>query len=143
MELYQSIAVTWDALSQDYFGEYLVYGIGVGSLGSVLPEIILLIGGLLVLILDMAQNSETSQRETGRGFMAISVLFLFVGLLAVLLQWNMAEHSAFDMVDIDPVAAFFKFVIYTSMLLVAVAGGSYMNRNAPYLQQRSIVDRKP
>lgn len=108
-----------------------MYGIGVGSLGSVLPEIILLIGGLLVLVLDMAQNSETYQRETGRGFMAIAVLFIFVGLLGVLLQWNMVEHTAFGMVDIDPIGAFFKVVIYTGMLLVAVAGGSYMNRHAP------------
>ncbi|MEM7128585.1 MAG: NADH-quinone oxidoreductase subunit N [Chloroflexota bacterium] len=108
-----------------------MYGIGIGSLGSVLPEIILLIGGLLVLLLDMAQNSETYQKETGRGFMAITVLFLFVGLLGVLLQWNMNEHSSFDMVDIDPIGAFFKVIIYTGMLLVAVAGGGYMNRHAP------------
>lgn len=106
--------------------------IGVGELGSVLPEIILVIGGLLVLILDMAQNSETYQRETGRGFMAITVLFLFVGLIGVLVQWNMSEHTALGVVDIDPLGAFFKLIIYSGMILVAVAGGGYMNRHAPY-----------
>lgn len=108
-----------------------MYEIGIGSLGSILPEIILLIGGLLVLILDMAENSETYPKESGRGFMAISILFLFVGLIAVSLQWGMDAHTAMGVVDIDPLGAFFKMVIFTGMLLVAIAGGSYMNRHAP------------
>ncbi len=108
-----------------------MYEIGIGSLGSILPEIILLIGGLLVLVLDMAENSETYQKETGRGFMAVAILFLFVGLIAVSLQWGMEPHTAMGVVDIDPLGAFFKMVIFTGMLLVAIAGGSYMNRHAP------------
>lgn len=104
---------------------------GVGALGSVLPEIILLIGGLLILLLDMLQNSETYQRESGRGFMALAILFLSIGLVGVILQWDMAPGTALSVIDIDPFGSFFKVTIYTGMLLVAVAGGGYMNRYAP------------
>lgn len=104
---------------------------GIGALGSVLPEIILLIGGLLILLLDMLQNNETYQRESGRGFMAVAILFLTIGLVGVILQWDMAPGTALSVIDIDPFGTFFKITIYTGMLLVAVAGGGYMNRYSP------------
>ena len=106
-------------------------GISVGQLGSILPEIILLIGGLLVLILDMAQNSVSYEKESGRGFMAISVLFLLIALGGSILQWNMEPHVALNVVDIGAIPSFFKIMIITGMVLVAVAGGSYMNKHAP------------
>jgi proton-translocating NADH-quinone oxidoreductase chain N len=101
--------------------------IGFGSLGGILPEIILLIGGLLILLLDMAQDDE---REAGSGFMAVTVIFLIVALAGVFLQLGMAPQVALGMVDVDPFAIFLKIAIYTSMTLVAVGGGSYMNRRA-------------
>ncbi len=112
-------------------------GISAGQLGSILPEIILLIGGLLVLVFDMAQNSATYEKETGRGFMAISILFLLIALVGSILQWNITSTIkepflvALNVVDIDPFSSFFKILIITSMTLVAVAGGSYMNAHAP------------
>lgn len=101
--------------------------IGFGSLGGVLPEIILLIGGLLILFLDMAQGEE---QETGGGFMAVSVLFLIAALVGVVLQLGMAPTVALSMIDVDPFATFLKILIYTGMALVAVGGGAYINRRA-------------
>ncbi|GIV77124.1 NADH-quinone oxidoreductase subunit N [Litorilinea aerophila] len=101
--------------------------IGFGSLGSILPEIILLIGGLLILLLDMAQQDT---RDSGRGYMAISIIFLVGALVGVLLERNAEPQTALAMVEIDPFAMFLKITILTAMTLVAVAGGSYMNKRA-------------
>ncbi len=80
----------------------------VGSLGSILPELILLIGGLVILLLDTAFSSE---EDSGRGFMAVAILFLVVALVGVVLQFGMEPHTALTVIDVDP-----------------IAGGTYMNR---------------
>ncbi len=98
-----------------------------GQLGGILPEIILLIGGLLLLLLDMAQ---TDQQDSGRGMMAVTVLFLAVALVGVVLQLQMAPYVALALADIDPFATFLKIVVYTGMILVALGGGAYMNKYA-------------
>ena len=92
-----------------------------------LPAIILLIGGLLILLLDMAQTDE---QDSGRGFMAVTVITLIVALVGVVLQLKMAPHVVVAMVDIDPFATFLKIVVYTGMVLVAIGGGNYMNKHA-------------
>ena len=102
--------------------------ITIGAFGSILPEIILLTGGLLILILDLFQGEEEGQ--TGRGFMAIAILFLIVGSVAAILQFDMEPHVALSMVSIDPFAVFLKIFIYIGMTFVAIAGGSYMNKHA-------------
>ena len=101
--------------------------IGFGALGGILPEIILLIGGLLILLLDMAQTDE---QDSGKGFMAVTVVFLIVALVGVILQLGMPAYVALAMVDIDPFATFLKILVYTGMILVAIGGGSYMNKRA-------------
>jgi proton-translocating NADH-quinone oxidoreductase chain N len=98
-----------------------------GQLGGILPEIILLIGGLVILLLDMAQARE---KDSGRGFMAVTVLFLIVALIGVVLQLEMEPYVAVVMMDVDPFATFLKILIYTGMILVAIGGGSYMNKRA-------------
>lgn len=101
--------------------------IAFGSLGGILPEIILMIGGLLILLLDMAQSDE---QDSGFGFMAVAVLFLVVALVGVILQLGLEPRVALELVDIDPFATFLKIVVYTGMILVAIGGGAYMNRHA-------------
>jgi proton-translocating NADH-quinone oxidoreductase chain N len=101
--------------------------LGFGSLGGILPEIILLIGGLLIMLLDMAQGR---QQDSGRGFMFVAILTLAVALVGVILQWGMAPQTVVSMVDIDPFAVFLKILIYIGMLLVAIGGGGYMNKHA-------------
>ncbi|MEZ4735373.1 MAG: NADH-quinone oxidoreductase subunit N [Caldilineaceae bacterium] len=105
----------------------------VGSLGSILPEIILLIGGLLILLLDTAMGSKN---DSGRGYMAISVLFLFVGLIGVITQFGRFAATGFtpepfvalSVIDVDPFGLFVKVTVYAAMLLVAISGGGFMNR---------------
>jgi NADH-quinone oxidoreductase subunit N len=101
--------------------------LGFGSLGGILPEIILLIGGLLILLLDMAAGR---QQDSGRGFMAVAIISLIVALVGAVLQLEMAPQVVVSMVDIDPFATFLKILVYLGMVLVAIGGGSYMNKRA-------------
>lgn len=104
----------------------------VGSLGSILPEIILLLGGLLILLLDTTLGSKN---DSGRGYMAISVLFLFVGLVGVIAQFGrfaatgtLSEpFTALSVIEVDAFGLFLKVTIYAAMLIVAVSGGAFMN----------------
>ena len=47
--------------------------ISVGSLGSILPEIILMVGGLLLLLHDTFMGDED---DSGSGYMIASIVFL-------------------------------------------------------------------
>ncbi len=104
----------------------------VGSLGSILPELILLFGGLLILFMDTTLGNKN---DSGRGYMAITVLFLSVGLVGVIIQFAQFTATAFvreafmavNVVQIDSFGLFVKITIYASMLIVALAGGAYMN----------------
>jgi NADH-quinone oxidoreductase subunit N len=102
---------------------------GSYEFGALLPEIILLIGGILILLLDMALVHE---RDSGRGFMAVAVLFLALALVAAALQLDSEPRVVYSMVAVDPFSTFFKIVIYGSMILVAIGGGSYMNQRSAW-----------
>ena len=67
--------------------------IGFGSLGSLLPELILLIGGLLILLLDVGQPGKEDE-SSGRAYLMVSVLFLIVALVGVILQAGMEPFIA-------------------------------------------------
>ena len=101
-------------------------GINVGELGSIIPEIILLVGGLLIMILDTAMSDEN---DSGRSYMAISVVFLLAALIGVYLLLDIKPHTALMVVTIDPFAIFMKMIIYSAMTLVAITGGGFMNRH--------------
>ena len=96
----------------------------VGSLGSLLPEIILLAGGTLILLLDAAFSDEG---DSGLGYMFISILFIFGALIGAIFQMGMDPHTAMYMMEVDPFAAFLKIAVFVGMILVAVAGGIHMN----------------
>lgn len=101
----------------------------MNDLGLILPEIILLIGGLLVFCLDVASDPKTQSKRTGASYMALSILFIAAALLASLLQLKVTEPQvAYGMMTIDSFAMFIKVTILTGMVLVAIAGGGYMNR---------------
>lgn len=104
----------------------------VGSLGSILPEIVLLVGGLLILLLDTTMGNKN---DSGRGYMAIAVLFLFVGLVGVIAQFGRFSATGFtaepftalSVIDVDAFGLFVKITIYAAMLIVAIAGGAFVN----------------
>ncbi len=101
----------------------------VGSLGSLLPEIILLIGGLLILLIDTIQSGKEEAPNYGRVYMGIAVLFMAVGMLGVVLQIGMQPELVFNMVAIDAFSTFLKMLIFLGMIMVAVGGGDFMNRH--------------
>jgi NADH-quinone oxidoreductase subunit N len=101
----------------------------LNDLGLILPEIILLIGGLLVFSLDVVSDPKAPGKRTGASYMALSILFLGAALLASMLQLKVTEPQvAYGMMTIDSFAMFIKVTILAGMVLVAIAGGGYMNK---------------
>lgn len=98
----------------------------VASLGSLLPEIILLAGGTLILLLDAALSSD--ETDSGLGYMFISILVLFGALIGAIFQMGMTPHIAAYVMVIDPFGAFLKIAVIIGMILVGVAGGVYINQ---------------
>ena len=84
-----------------------------------------MVGGLLILLLDTFMGDEN---DSGSGYMIASIVFLLIALVSVLLQIGIQERVALTLVSVDAFAIFSKLIIYTGMALVAVAGGSYMNK---------------
>lgn len=100
--------------------------LGFHSLVGILPEIILIVGGLLILLLDATIGKRG---DSGRGFMVISILFLAIGLIGVIFQLGAQPQVVLDMVALDPFSLYVKLVIYSAMVLVSIAGGGYINKN--------------
>lgn len=102
----------------------------IGALGSVLPEIILTIGGLLIILFDTFLGKE---EEEGKGFMVLSIVFLGFAVVGGALQFGMQAVSSEPpampgLLTVDRFGVFMKVVIAAAMLLVALAGGNYMNQ---------------
>ncbi len=104
--------------------EVAASNITVGQLGSILPELILMLGGILIMLFDLAQGKRS---DSGRGFMALSVLVLLIGLIGAILQVGITSQTSLNLIEVDAFGAFVKMVIYAGMALVAIAGGSHMN----------------
>lgn len=109
-------------------------GATLNDLGLIAPEIILLIGGLLVFILDVASDPKSSSEKSGISYMALSVFFLVSALLASLLQLSSQARPgaevqvAYSMLDIDAFSSFVKMTVFMGMALITLAGGRYINR---------------
>ncbi len=97
------------------------------DIGLLAPEMILMVGALLVFCLDVAFKNDG---KSGLSYMALSVLTLSAALLAVLLQMDVQPQVAFGMMDVDAFARFIKLTIFAGMILVAIAGGRYMHRRS-------------
>lgn len=98
--------------------------IGFASLAPILPELLVAFGALLILILDTASKHGGSSR----GYMAITTIFLLLGLTGAIVQLGGQPQTAVYVVDIDAFSLFLKIVVYTAMLLTALAGGGYLNQ---------------
>lgn len=99
--------------------------LSINALADVLPEILLIVGGLLILILDATAGKRS---DSGRGYAIIGILFLLLGLVGVIFQMGSQPRTALFVVNVDPFSLYLKLVIYTAMLLTALAGGGYLNK---------------
>ena len=102
----------------------------MNGFGLIAPELILLFGGLIVFLLNVFERED--ERGSGNGYVAVTVLWLLAALVAAYFQIDLEPQVAFTMMDIDAFATFFKVTILVGMTLVAVAGGSYMNKRTDH-----------
>lgn len=111
----------------------------MNGFGLIAPELILLFGGLIVFLLNVFEGED--EKGSGNGYVAITVLWLLAALVASFFQIKMVKdyfvangtaQVAFTMMDVDAFAIFFKVTILVGMVLVAVAGGTYMNRRTEH-----------
>jgi proton-translocating NADH-quinone oxidoreductase chain N len=98
--------------------------IGFASLAPILPELLVAFGALLILILDTA----SPQGGSNRGYMAITAIFLLLGLAGAFVQLGGEPQTALYVVDVDAFSLFLKMIVYTAMLLTTLAGGGYLNQ---------------
>ncbi|MGD9147405.1 MAG: NADH-quinone oxidoreductase subunit N [Anaerolineae bacterium] len=109
------------------------------------PELILLLTGLVVLIVDLAWRDRAStdagaavedeDSAGGRGrktvwVPALALIGLGAALVATILLWGEPSTTVLAMMAVDPFALFFKIIAIVSVMLVILAA-------VPYLQDRS------
>ncbi|MBK8050163.1 MAG: NADH-quinone oxidoreductase subunit N [Anaerolineales bacterium] len=105
--------------------------LGFQQLVPLLPALILITGGILILILDTMGGKKGG---SGRGFMAITIMFLLVALVGVIMLMvamvggAMTPQTAMGLVDVDPFSLFLQVTVILAMLLVALAGGGFLNK---------------
>lgn len=99
----------------------------------VAPEIILLTGGLIIFLIDVAVRGHT---DSGRGYTTIALFTLGGAFVAALFQTfsffeleiGQEPRQALHLLEFDLFSAFLKAPILLVMVLIAMAGGHYMNR---------------
>ena len=100
------------------------------------PELILLLTGIVVLVVDLAWRDETSSEgEVPRAnktiwVPALALIGLGAALLATILLWDTPPTTVLAMMAVDPFALFFKAIALVCVMLVILAA-------VPYLQDRT------
>jgi proton-translocating NADH-quinone oxidoreductase chain N len=109
------------------------------------PELILLLTGLVVLIVDFtwrdsasaddgaSADDEASAEDGGKKMVwipALALIGLGAALVATILLWGTPPTTVLAMMAVDPFALFFKIIAMVSVMLVILAA-------VPYLQGRS------
>ena len=93
------------------------------------PELILLLTGLVVLIVDLAWRGEGEGRKMV-WIPALALIGLGAALVATILLWGKPPTTVLAMMAVDPFALFFKIIAMACVMLVILAA-------VPYLQDRS------
>lgn len=96
------------------------------------PEVILLAGGLAIFLIDIIVRKNT---DSGRGYVALAMFTLAVAFIAALFQTlsfyelevGQEPATALHLMELDLFASFLKGPIFLVMLLIVMAGGTYMN----------------
>jgi proton-translocating NADH-quinone oxidoreductase chain N len=101
------------------------------------PELILLLTGLVVLIVDFAWRASASAESESPAWAkktlwipALALIGLGAALVATILLWGTPPTVVLGMAAVDPFALFFKVLAITCVMLVILAA-------VPYLQDRT------
>jgi NADH-quinone oxidoreductase subunit N len=100
------------------------------------PELILLLTGIVVLVVDLAWRDEASSGGEAPGARktiwvpALALIGLGAALLATILLWGTPPTTVLAMMAVDPFALFFKVIALVCVMLVILAA-------VPYLQDRT------
>ncbi len=100
------------------------------------PELILLLTGIVVLVVDLAWRDEaSSEGEAPRAnktiwVPALALVGLGAALLATILLWGTPPTTILAMMAVDPFSLFFKVIALVCVMLVILAA-------VPYLQDRT------
>jgi NADH-quinone oxidoreductase subunit N len=100
------------------------------------PELILLLTGIVVLVVDLAWRDEGSaEGQAPRAkktiwVPALALVGLGAALLATILLWGTPSTTVLAMMAVDPFALFFKIIALVCVMLVILAA-------VPYLQDRT------
>ncbi len=101
--------------------------------GLLVPEVILLVGGLVIFLIDVAVRGRM---DGGRGYTALALFALGGAFIASLFQTlayfelevGQQPRVALHLLQIDLFAAFLKAPLLLVMILIGLAGSNYMNR---------------
>ncbi len=95
------------------------------TLALLSPELVLLVGALLVLILDLAWSDA---RRAALSYVSLAVLVL--ALPAVALLWGRSQSILSGMMVVDPFALYFKLVAIGTTIMVVLGSRQYLNQRA-------------
>jgi proton-translocating NADH-quinone oxidoreductase chain N len=93
------------------------------------PELILLVTGVVVLIVDLAWRDEEAKTAWVPG---LAVTGLALALLATILLWGTPPTTVLTMMAVDPFALFFKILALGTVILVTLAATPYLQGRTPY-----------
>ncbi len=103
------------------------------------PELILLLTGLVVLIVDLVWRDGASSEEDAQArnsktiwIPAIALVGLGAALVATILLLGTAPTIVLGMMTVDPFALFFKIIALSCVMLVVLAAVPYLKDRTPY-----------
>jgi NADH-quinone oxidoreductase subunit N len=89
---------------------------------AILPELVLSIGGLILMMLDPLLGAKNDRRVIG----VLSLLSLLGALAATAYQWSYSGSSFFNVVRVDSFSIFFHFTIIAISAVVVLFSFDYM-----------------
>jgi NADH-quinone oxidoreductase subunit N len=103
------------------------------TLWLLLPELILLLTGLVVLCVDFIWRDEApSGGKKTLWVPALALAGLGAALLVTILLWGTPATVVLHMMAVDPFALFFKVLAITTVMLVILAAVPYLQGRTPY-----------
>jgi proton-translocating NADH-quinone oxidoreductase chain N len=93
------------------------------------PELLLLLTGLVVLVVDLIWQDEEEKTIWVPG---LALAGLALALLATILLWGTPATAVLTMMAVDPFALFFKFIAIGTVMLVILFSVPYLQGRTPF-----------